>query len=109
MTKIAIDIDNTICNTTEFFGTFALKYDREVLQKNNNINFDKVVPRSDEWTKEELSGFIENIFNKESINIPIKETIIIYANVPHQTGILFTLLSSFDVIFYKVASEVKLR
>ena len=71
MSKIAIDIDNTICNTSEFFGTFALEYDRNVLHKNSVINLNKVVPRSDEWTKEELSYFVENYFNKESLNIPV--------------------------------------
>lgn len=65
MRKIAIDIDNTICNTSEFFGELAVKYDREILHKNNIINFDKVVPRRDDWSKEELSYFINNIFNKE--------------------------------------------
>lgn len=44
MSKIAIDIDNTICNTSEFFGKLAEQYDREILHKNNVINFDKVVP-----------------------------------------------------------------
>lgn len=80
MRKIAIDIDNTICNTSEFFGELAVKYDRETLHKNNIINFDKVVPRSDDWSKEELSYFINNIFNKESINIPIKEDVSKYIN-----------------------------
>lgn len=86
MNKIAIDIDNTICNTSDFFGNLAIKYDREVLYKNNDINFDKVVPRSDNWTKEELSGFIENIFNKESINIPIKEDASLYINKLKEKG-----------------------
>ena len=31
--KIAIDIDNTICNTSEFFGELALQYDHNVLHK----------------------------------------------------------------------------
>ena len=44
MRKIAIDIDDTICNTSEFFGELAIKFEREVLHKNNIINFDKVVP-----------------------------------------------------------------
>ena len=60
MSKIAIDIDNTICNTSEFFGPMAEDYDRNVLHKNNVINYDKIVPRSDNLTKEELSYFAEN-------------------------------------------------
>ena len=80
MGKIAIDIDNTICNTSEFFGLLAKDYDRNVLHKKSFINYDKVVPRSDEWTKEELSYYIENIFNKKSISIPIKEEAVIYIN-----------------------------
>ena len=86
MGKIAIDIDNTICNTSEFFGLIAENYDRNVLHKNNIINYNKVVPRSDNWTNEELSYFIENYFNKESINIPIKEDAKIYINKLKELG-----------------------
>ena len=86
MSKIAIDIDNTICNTSEFFGSFALEYDRNVLHKNSVINLNKVVPRSDEWTEEELSYFVENYFNKESINIPIKEDAVTYINKLKELG-----------------------
>ena len=78
--RIAIDIDNTICDTTEFFGKLSEKYDREILKKNNIMNYDKVVPRSDNWSKEELKYFIDNIFNKEVINIPIKEDAKKYIN-----------------------------
>ena len=62
MSKIAIDIDNTICNTSDFFGPIAENYDRNVLHKNNVINYDKIVPRSDNWTKEELAYFVEKYY-----------------------------------------------
>ena len=39
--KIAIDIDNTICDTTNFFKELSIKYDREVLNKNNDMFFKK--------------------------------------------------------------------
>lgn len=52
MSKIAIDIDNTICDTSDFFWPIAENYDRNVLHKNNIINYDKIVPRSDNWSKE---------------------------------------------------------
>ena len=86
MSKIAIDIDNTICNTSDFFGPLAEIYDRNILHKNNVINYDKIVPRSDNWSKEELSYFIEKYFNKESINIPIKEDAVIYINKLKELG-----------------------
>ena len=91
MSKIAIDIDDTICNTSKFFGPLAEKYDKEVLHKNSPINYNKVVPRSDEWTKEELSYYIENIFNKESINIPIKKDASLYINKLKDIG--------FEIVF----------
>lgn len=91
MSKVAIDIDNTICNTSEFFGKLAKSYDRDILHKNSVINYDKVVPRSDEWTSEELSYYIENIFNKESINIPIKEDAVTYINKLKDKG--------FEIVF----------
>ena len=94
MRKIAIDIDNTICNTSEFFVELAIKFDREVLHKNNIINFDKVVPRSDDWSKEELSYFVENIFNKESINIPIKEDVSKYINKLKDMGFYILFITN---------------
>lgn len=86
MSKIAIDIDNTICDTSAFFGPMAENHDRTILHKNNVINYDKIVPRSDTWSKEELAFFIENYFNKESINIPIKEDAVIYINKLKELG-----------------------
>ncbi len=86
MKKIAIDIDNTICNTSEFYGKLALYYDREVLHKSSKINFDKVVPRSDEWTKEELAGFINTIYNVEAINIPLKDDVCMYVCMLRKEG-----------------------
>ncbi len=91
MSKIAIDIDNTICNTSDFFGPIAENYDRNVLHKNNDINYDKTVPRSDNWTKEELAYFVENYFNKEAINIPIKKDAVIYINKLKELG--------FEIVF----------
>lgn len=86
MDKIAIDIDNTICNTSAFFGPMAEDYDKNILHKNSIINYDKVVPRSDDWSKEELAYFIENYFNRESINIPIKEDAVVYINKLKKLG-----------------------
>ena len=86
MSKIAIDIDNTICNTTEFYGKMAIEYDREVLHKNNDIDFSKVMPRSSNWSKEELLYFVENYFNKEALNIPIKEDAVTYINKLKELG-----------------------
>ena len=86
MSKIAIDIDNTICNTSEFFGPIAENYDRNVLHKNNDIDFSKVMPRSKDWSQEELLYFVENYFNKEALNIPIKEDAVIYINKLKELG-----------------------
>ena len=70
--KIAIDIDNTISRTTEYIGNIAIKFDREILHKNNVIDFNKTIPRSPDWTSEELSLFLKNYF-EELINIPLLE------------------------------------
>lgn len=94
MKKIAIDIDNTICNTTEFFGDLAIKYDREILHKNSVIDFSKTVPRSAEWTREELAKFIEMFFNKESIRIPIKKDAPLYINKLKQAGFKIVFITN---------------
>lgn len=84
--KIAIDIDNTICETSLFFGKLAEKYDRQVLKKNNIIDYTKIMPRSKEWTSEELKYFVDNIFNKKSIEIPIKKDATKYIKKLKQDG-----------------------
>lgn len=84
--KIAIDIDNTICETSLFFGKLAEEYDREVLHKNNIIDYTKIMPRSKEWTSEELKYFVDNIFNKKSLEIPIKKDVSKYIKKLKQDG-----------------------
>ena len=84
--KIAIDIDNTICNTSLFFGKLAEDYDRNILHKNSVINYSKVVPRSSEWSEEELKYYVENIFNKRTLEIPIKEDAKEYINRLKEEG-----------------------
>jgi len=91
MSKIAIDIDNTLCDTSAFFAPLAKKYDREVLHKNNVMNYDKIIVRSDDWTKEELMTFVKNYFNKEVINVPVKEGASLYINKLKELG--------FEIIF----------
>ena len=91
MTKIAIDIDNTLCDTTNYIAPLAEKYDREVLHKNNVMNYEKIIVRSDDWTKEELMYFVENYYNKEAINIPVKEGAPLYINKLKELG--------FEIIF----------
>lgn len=71
MKTIAIDIDNTISATHDFYLNLANEYDKNYLKKNNYIDETKVVPRSLDWTKEELSYFIENYFNPNTVNIPL--------------------------------------
>lgn len=94
MKKIAIDIDNTICETNKFYSKLALYYDREVLHKNSYFDFNEVVPLSPDWTKEELMNFIRDYFNKENINIPIKENAPLYINKLKDLGYTIIFLTA---------------
>lgn len=71
--RIGIDIDDTLAQTTNYLMPFALKYDKEVLNKNGIVNPELDLPRCFDWTKEELSYFLRNIFEKEILNIPVME------------------------------------
>ena len=84
--KIAIDIDNTICETSLFFGKLAEEYDKEVLHKNNVIDYTKIMPRSKDWTSEELKYFVDNIFNKKCLEIPIKKDVSKYIKKLKEDG-----------------------
>ena len=98
MKKIAIDIDNTICNTTIFFSRLAEQYDKRVLHKKSHINYDKVVPRSDEWTKEELANYTLNVYNKEVINIPIKDDATLYINKLKNLGYKILIITNRGIL-----------
>lgn len=89
--KIAIDIDNTICDTSLFYGKLAKDYDRNHLHKKSNIDYTKVVPRSDDWNDEELFYYLDNIYNKLALNIPLKEDVSLYINKLKKLG--------FEIIF----------
>lgn len=91
--KIAIDIDNTICKTTEFFGDVAIKFDREILKKNNAIDFNKVIPRSLDWSKDELQSFLQ-IYFKELINVPILEEANKYINKFKDLGFYIVIITA---------------
>ena len=78
MKKIAVDIDNTICETSNYVRDFAEYYDKEILHKNSKINYDRVVPRSDEWTLEETEQYFNYLFSNHAINIPVKENVVFY-------------------------------
>ena len=92
--KIAIDIDNTICETSLYFKDIAIKYDREYLHKNSKIDFSKMLPRSEEWTSEEFRYYIDNIFNNEVINIPIKDQVSYYINKLKDRGCIITFITT---------------
>lgn len=91
MKKIAIDIDNTICETSSFYGKLAMEYDRDILHKKSNIDFKKVVPRSEDWNEEELLYYLESIYNKYALNIPLKDDVSLYINKLKEIG--------FEIIF----------
>ena len=86
MKKIAIDIDNTICETSTFLGVLAEKFDKEVLHQNNKMDYSKIVPISENWTKEDLDNFTENYCNKEAINIKPIEGAAKYINMLKDEG-----------------------
>lgn len=94
MRKIAIDIDNTISNTSDFFRPFAEEFNNKIVNRNCQINYDKVLPRSEEWTEEELKEYMDSVFNKEAINIPVKEDASLYINKIKELGYEIIILTN---------------
>ena len=79
--KIAIDIDDTIAETTNYLMPLALKFNKEVLNKDNNIDNFFTFPKCFKWTEEELKKFCNEVFEKEVMNIPIIEDSNKYINL----------------------------
>ena len=104
--KIAIDIDNTICKTTEFYGKLAVLYDREVLRKNNKIDYTKGIPRSDSWSKEELKYFIVNYYNKNLLNIPVIQKAPFYIRMLKKNGAHITFITNRGTKEDDIAGEI---
>ena len=71
--KIGIDIDDTLAMTSDYLLPLALKYDKDVLHKNGVVKPEIDFPRCFDWTNEELSYFLKNIFEKEVLHIPVME------------------------------------
>ena len=91
--KIAIDIDNTICKTTEFFGELAVNFDRNILHKYNNIDFNRIIPRSNEWTNDEMQRFLE-IYFMETPNIPLIKDADTYINKLKNLGYYIVIITA---------------
>lgn len=109
MKKIAVDIDNTICETTEYFGAVAEAYNKEVLHKDGPINYNRAIPRGDDWTEEETNKYLESKFVKEQLNIPIKEDVSMYLKKLKDLGytIDFITTRGYGIKYdaYKVTTE----
>ena len=91
---IAIDIDDTIAQTTNHLMPLALKFNSEVLHKENDIDETVDFPRCFNWTSEELGLFLKNVFEKEVLNIPIFNKANEYINLLRQDGHKIIIVSS---------------
>ena len=66
---IAIDIDDTVCDTSNYLMKYAIEFDREHNGKgivNPNIN----LPRCFNWSAEQTKEFLDTIFDKYVDEVP---------------------------------------
>ena len=63
--RIAIDIDDTIANTTNYLMPITLKYDELELSGKGIVDSTKDMPRCFAWTDDELKRFFNDIFSKQ--------------------------------------------
>lgn len=92
--RIAIDIDDTIAQTTNYLMPFALSFNTDVLHKDNNIDEKLDFPRCFNWSTEELGMFLKNVFEKEVLNIPIFNDADKYINLLRKDGHKVIIVSS---------------
>ena len=68
--KVGIDIDDTLAQTTNYLIPFAIDFNKNVLNKNNEPDLTKDLLKCFGWNKEETLSFIHTIFEKHALNIP---------------------------------------
>lgn len=64
MSRIAIDIDDTVSNTSEYLMKYAIEFDNEHVRGEGIIDSTKNLPRCFNWTKEEEASFVEMYYDK---------------------------------------------
>lgn len=73
--KIAIDIDDTIANTTNYLMPITLKYDELELSGKGIVDSTKDMPRCFAWTDDELKRFFDDIFSKQVSYFPVMDNV----------------------------------
>ena len=71
--RIAIDIDDTIANTTNYLMPITLKYDELELSGKGIVDSTKDMPRCFDWTDDELKRFFKEIFSKQVSYFPVMD------------------------------------
>lgn len=69
--RIAIDIDDTIANTTNYLMPITLRYDQLELSGKGIVDSTKDMPRCFDWADEELKKFFKEIFSKQASYLPL--------------------------------------
>lgn len=69
--RIAIDIDDTIADTTGYLMPITLKYDKTKLSGKGIVDSTKDMPRCFDWTDEELKKFFKEVFSKQVPYFPL--------------------------------------
>ena len=71
--RIAIDLDDTIANTTNYLMPITLKYDELELSGKGIVDSTKDMPRCFAWTDDELKRFFNDIFSKQVSYFPVMD------------------------------------
>ena len=76
MKKIAIDIDDTVADTTNSLMKYAIKFDKQYARGEGVVDSTKDITRCFNWTSEENKLFFEKVFDKHADEItPVPNTV----------------------------------
>ncbi len=64
MSRIAIDIDDTVSNTTEYLLKYAIEFDKEYVNGEGVVDPTKNLPRCFNWTDKDEELFVEKAYDK---------------------------------------------
>ena len=64
MSRIAIDIDDTVSNTTEYLLKYAIDFDKEHVNGEGVVDSTKNLPRCFNWTDQDEELFVEIAYDK---------------------------------------------
>ena len=99
--KIAIDIDDTVADSTNFLMNYAIEFDKKYFNGEGVVDASKDITRCFNWSSDDTKLFFDTIFDKYVDNIiPIKNSVEVINDLKS---------AGYEIIFVSSRNESQMR